>query len=157
MRKTIIPDPSHEDKTLQSRWLDLEHLARVELSSEDPEFPIESALRSGTGPGWLAAQPGPQMIRVIFDEPIRLRQIYLEFLEQQVPRTQEFVLRWSPDQGRSYREIVRQQYNFTPPGTTNEREEYQLNLAGVTVLELHLIPDLGGSQARASLSRLLLA
>ena len=37
------------------------------------------------------------------------------FQEDEQERTQEFVLRWSPDGGQSYREIVRQQYNFSPP------------------------------------------
>lgn len=159
MRKEIISPAGPEEQPLQSRWLDVEHLARVEISSEDPHHPIESALRAGAGAGsgWLASQTGPQPHRLIFDEPVRLRQVYLEFIEEHAPRTQEFVLRWSPDQGHSFREIVRQQFNFTPPGTTTEREEYQVNLSGVTTLELHLIPDLGGSQVWASLARLLLA
>ena len=157
MRKEIIAPASPEGKPSQSRWIDLESLARVQLSSEDAAHPIESALRAGAGPGWLAAQPGPQSIRLIFDQPVQLRQVYLEFIEKEVARTQEFVLRWSPDQGQSYREIVRQQYNFNPPDTTIEKEEYQVDLSGVTALELNLIPALGRSDVRASLARLLLA
>ena len=155
MRKSIITPASQETKPSQSRWIDLENLARVELHSEDPAHPIESALSPGAGPGWLAAQPGPQSIRVIFDTPIRLRQVYLEFTENEVSRTQEFVLRWSADQGRTFREIVRQQYNFNPPGTTNEKEEYSVDLSGVTTLELNLDPAVGHSDVRASLTRLL--
>jgi hypothetical protein len=52
---------------------------------------------------------------LIFDEPQRLRRILLVFEENETKRTQEFVLRWSPDGGRSFQEIVRQQWNFSPP------------------------------------------
>jgi hypothetical protein len=38
-------------------------------------------------------------------------------------RTQEFVLRWSRDTGHSFREIVRQQWNFSPSGGTREVED----------------------------------
>ena len=157
MRKSILTPAPQEGQPPQSRWIDVENLAQVELSSEDAAHPIESALRIGPGPGWLAAEPGPQIIRLIFDNPVRLRQVYLEFLENDVARTQEFVLRWSPDRGRNYQDIVRQQYNFNPPGTTKEREEYQVDLSGVTVIELNLTPAMGQSGVRASLARLLLA
>jgi hypothetical protein len=161
MRKEIINPVSQEAKPSQSRWLDVENLARVEITSEDSAHPIESALQtatgSATGPGWRAAQPGPQTIRIIFDAPTKLRQIYLEFVEKDATRTQEFVLRWSPDQGKSFTEIVRQQYNFNPPSTISEREEYQVDLAGVTLLELNIVPAIDRSEVRASLARLLLA
>lgn len=155
MRKELITPNTQTDTS--SRWLDLENLAKVELSSEDPRHPIEAALTPGTGGGWLASQLGPQTIRIIFDTPQFVRQVYLEFHEEKASRTQEFLLRWSPDQGQSYREIVRQQYNFNPPGTTTEREEYQVNLTGVSVIELQLVPDLGGAEVLASLARLLIA
>ena len=163
MRKEIIQPATPEQKSSQTRWLDLEKLARVEISSEDPAHPIESALtastgsNAGAGPGWRASQPGPQTIRLIFDAPQRLRQVCLEFVENEVARTQEFVLRWSADQGRNYREIVRQQYNFSPPDTSREREEYPVDLSGVTTLELNLDPAIGRSEVRATLARLLLA
>ncbi|GFO58532.1 hypothetical protein GMST_08570 [Geomonas silvestris] len=155
MRKELITPNDQAEKS--SRWLDLENLAKVELSSEDPRHPIEAALTPGTGDGWLASQLGPQTIRIVFDTPQFVRQIYLEFREEKASRTQEFLLRWSPDPGQSYREIVRQQYNFNPPGTTTEREEYQVNLTGVSVIELQLVPDLGGAEVLASLARLLIA
>jgi hypothetical protein len=156
MRKDLISPTSKETQPSTSRWLELENQARVEFSSEDPERPIESALRPGTGPGWRAGAPGPQTIRIIFDAPVQLRQIYLEFQEPEVSRTQEFVLRWSPDPQAPSREIVRQQFTFAPPGTPTEREEYQVNLTGVRTLELYIIPDQGGAPVRATLARLLL-
>ena len=79
------------------------------------------------------------------------------FEENETARTQEFVLRWSADGGNSFREIVRQQWNFSPPETIREVEEYQVELASVTVLELIIIPSVSGGTARASLKSLRLS
>lgn len=149
MRKRVID----QERAVEPGSLDIERIARVEITSEDPAHPIERALRDDGG-GWRAATPGEQVIRLVFDEPTRLQAIDLGFEEAGTPRTQEFVLRWSPDSGRSYREIVRQQYTFSPPGTVSETERYAVDLAGVTVLELRVIPDIVGSPTLASLRRL---
>lgn len=157
MRKIMTPREPHGGPGSEKEWLNLGSAAQVEISSEDPAHPIESALQPDGGAGWRAAEPGEQVIRLIFDSPIALRKILLVVEEHERQRLQQFVLRWSQDQGRSYRELVRQQYNFSPPGTSCEREEYTVNLAGVTALEIDIVPDLSGSNARASLSRLRLA
>jgi hypothetical protein len=153
MRKTITPSSSAETETEQG-WLDLAKLAHVELSSEDPANPIEDALQARSGSGWRAADPGEQFIRLLFDDPITVRKIQLRIDEQERPRSQEFVLRYSQDQGKTYREIVRQQYNFHPPGAATEQEEYAVELPGVTALELSIKPEIGGGSAKASVSRL---
>jgi len=132
-------------------------MAQVELTSEDAANPIEAALVPGTGLGWRATQAGEQTIRLLFDESRRVRRIQLLFHEDQQARTQEFVLRWSPDGGQSYREIVRQQYNFSPPGVTRESEDYAVDLTGVTALELRIVPDISGGDARASVAQLRIA
>src|SRR5438105_13451121 len=100
---------------------------------------------------------GAQTIRLIFDQPQRLKQISLVFEEKETARTQEFVLRWSSDGGNSFREIVRQQWNFSPPETIREVEEYQVELSSVTVLELTIVPNMSGGSARASLKSLRLS
>ncbi len=76
------------------------------------------------------------------------------FHEDEQERTQEFVLRWSSDGGQSYREILRQQYNFSPPEAAPELEDYDIDLNGVTALELRIVPDISGGSARASLAQL---
>jgi hypothetical protein len=157
MRKRIIGHGLGEVEASESGWVDLEHLAEVEITSEDEGYPMESALILGAGPGWRAAQPGEQTIRLLFDEPMRLKRIHLVFHESEQERTQEFVLRWSPDGGQSYREIVRQQYNFSPPGATSEVEDYDVDLDGVTALELRIVPDISRGSARASLAQLRVA
>jgi hypothetical protein len=135
MRKRIIRQGIQEVSPTDQHWLDVERLAQVEITSEDPAYPIESALLPGTGSGWRAAGPGEQTVRLLFDEPLRLRRIRLVFYEEQHSRAQEFVLRWSSDGGQSYRQFVRQQYNFSPPDTTREVEDYTINLDSVTALE----------------------
>jgi len=154
MRKRLITPIPQDSPHLDEGWLDLAGAAVVEVTSEEKEYPVESALISGEMRGWRGAESGTQTIRLIFDEPQRLRRIALVFEETEMQRTQEFVLRWSADGGRSYREIVRQQWNFSPPATTGENEEYQVALSGVTVLELVIVPDISRGEARASLKSL---
>jgi hypothetical protein len=154
MRKRVLspgtPAPAADD------WLNLEQLAQAEVTSEDPAAPVESALLPAAA-GWRAAEPGVQTIRLIFDQPQPLRRIWLQFAETERERTQEFVLRWSPDGGHTFHQIVRQQWNFSPAGAPQELEDYQVALDGVTMLELTIVPDTRGGTARASLAELRLA
>src|SRR5437868_2158488 len=75
MRKRVItPTP----ETIRARgggegWLDVERTAVVEVTSEDKNFPVESAFTSGDTRGWRAEAPGNQTIRLIFDQPQRLK------------------------------------------------------------------------------------
>jgi hypothetical protein len=150
MRKVVI-SASLVGASPARDWLDVGSAAVVEVTSEDGAFPVESALLQGEKRGWRASGPGPQTIRLVFDKPQKLRRIWLKFEETEIKRTQEFVLRWSPDGGRSYREIVRQQWNFSPPETERETEDYAVELSDVTALELNILPDKSGGEARASL------
>jgi hypothetical protein len=154
MRKRIIDQNTEHAAVSDQQWLDLEHIAQVEVTSEVSAYPIEAALIAGSGRGWRAGQPGQQTIRLLFDQPQSLTHIRLRFVEDERQRTQEFVLRWSSDGGSSYRDIVRQQYNFSPPGCTSEHEDYDVQLAAVTALELTIVPDVSGADVRATLAEL---
>jgi hypothetical protein len=154
MRKTVIdPATAHSERRTEQEWLDLEEVAKVEVTSEDPSLPLESALVSRKGPGWRAAQTGKQIIRIVFDKPTRLRRIRLEFSETEIARTQEFTLQWSAEPEGPFREIVRQQWSFSPQGSTSEIEDYQVNLDTVSILELAIKPDLTPDNAFATLAR----
>src|ERR1700676_3681765 len=157
MRKHLIAPIPQSAPAINEGWLDLDGAAVVEVTSEAKEYPLESALVSGEMQGWRAADSGTQTIRLIFDEPQRLTRISLIFEETETERTQEFALRCSPDGGRSFREIVRQQWNFSPPNTSREVEEYQVDLSNVTVLELVIVPEISRGMARASLKSLRLS
>jgi len=157
MRKRIIAHSTQGTIHPDEEWLDLESLAQAELTSEDASHPIESALKPGAGSGWRASEPGQQTIRLLFDRPLRIRRVHLVFQENEQQRTQELLLRWSSDCGRSYREIVRQQYNFSPPDNTREIEDYEVDLVGLTELEVCISPDIKGGWASASIAELRLA
>ena len=156
MRKRISSQSQQESPSANTRWLDLEALARVEVTSEDAAHPIESALLTVGATGWRAESPGEQTVRLLFEAPQRLRRIRLLFREEKEARTQEFILRWSPRAESSWRDVVRQQYHFSPLGVTEEIEEYRVELENVAALELAIIPNLSGG-SYASLAQLRLA
>jgi hypothetical protein len=156
MRKRLITPIPQAGAPRDEGWLDLDREAVVEVTSEQKDYPVEAALVAGEMRGWRAAHSGTQTIRLIFDKPQRLTRIAVVFEETETERTQEFVLRWSGD-GRSFREIVRQQWNFNLPNSMRESEEYRVELSGVNVLELVIVPDISGGVARASLKSLRLS
>ncbi len=156
MRKSVIDAPPIPPASREGQWLDLPTIASVQVTSEDPAFPIESAFSQDRNEGWRAAKPGEQIIRILFDHPVSLRRIQLRFLETEQARTQEFALLYLTLNGGP-REIVRQQWNFSPDGSTSEAESYRVELADVSTLELTIKPDIGGHTAIASLASLLLA
>jgi len=157
MRKTAFspasstPDP----RPALDTWLDLEHLASLEISSEDPAHPFEDALRGEETEGWKAADPGPQTIRLTFDEPRPIRRIRLEFHESTQERSQEFSL--AAVSARQKREILRQQWTFSPTGSTVEVEDYTVDLPDVSTIELTIDPGRHDKQAFASLQSIAIA
>jgi len=157
MRKRIVGRAQQEAVLADQDWLNVERLTDVEVTSEDPRYPIEAALVPGRGSGWRAAEPGRQTMRLLFTSPQRLRRIWLVFAESTIERTQEYVLRWSSDGGQSFHEIVRQQWNFSPRGATWETEDHRVELSDVAILELSIIPDTSGNLAFASLVQLRIA
>jgi len=157
MRKITINPATENALSSDLNFLDLERLAQVEISSECQEHPIESALVADSESGWQAACSGEQTIRLVFDQPQTIKHIYLGFDEQEQSRTQEFVLLWRMDNEEAFREILRQQYHFSPPLTTREIEDYAVDLKRLKALELRIIPDISGGEACAKLTRLRLA
>src|SRR5438094_10462076 len=142
MRKRISSQPQRESLSANTSWLDLEALARVEVTSDDAAHPIESALLPVGATGWRAGSPGEQTVRLLFEAPQRLRRIRLLFGEEKEARTQEFVVRWSPTADGSSRDIVRRQYHFSPTGATEEIQEYRGEVADETALDHQILPYL---------------
>jgi hypothetical protein len=130
-------------------WRNLEEEVQIELTSEDPANPIEGALLPERRGGWRASRPGRQTVTLSWPAPIAISRIRLVFEEHSHARTQEFVVRASTVNGPC--EIVRQQFTFSPPGTAVEREEYATDLAGVSQLELTIVPAIHGGDAIATL------
>ena len=114
-------------------------MATVLVTSEAPEHPVDHAFDAHRGPGgsrWVAGEPGEQALILAFDAPQAIRRVVLEVEEPEVARTQELQLAVSSDGGTTYREVLRQEYNFSPPGTTFEREDWAVTAEGVTHLRL---------------------
>jgi hypothetical protein len=156
VRKSIIT-PGGQDRPAEAgEWMELDRVARVEVTSEDPDHPIEAALVPGRGAGWRASRPGPQTVRLVFDGPRHVRRVRLRFAADGVARTQEFVLRWAAATSEA-REVVRQQWNFSAGGPAEEAEDYRVDLPGAVELELVVTPDVSGGGSLATLKELRVA
>jgi len=156
MRKRLLSPIRKTTAVQEQGWLELDRNAVVEVTSEAEGYAVEEALLRD-GRGWQADMPGPQAIRLLFDQPQTIHIIRLVFREEEFVRTQEFVLRWLPYGAESWKEIVRQQWNFSPPNTIKECEEYKVELSSAAALELSIKPDISLGKARASLQRLQVA
>lgn len=152
MQKTIL---GHQNEPANreggDEWLGMDCVEGIAVTSEAPDAPVESILDPNSRTGWRAAVPGIQLIRITFDAPKTIRRIQLAFEEPQLQRTQEFTLHWSTAAGRDRNEIVRQQWTFSPQGSTSEFEDYRVNLTGALIVELTINPDIQGGGAYASL------
>jgi hypothetical protein len=139
--------------------IDVAAVATVLVTSEAPGHPVDHAFDLHRGPGgtrWIAGEPGEQTLILAFDAPQSIRRVILEVEEREVARTQELHLAASTDGGTTYREVLRQEYNFSPPGTTFEREDWAVTAEGVTHLKLWIKPDKGGKPCRATITSLIL-
>lgn len=141
MQKTISGSLATRPADPAQEWLPVSHIAKVEVTSENPDHPIESVFDPAVGAGWRASEPGRQAIRITFEAPLNIRRIQLAFSETVAERTQEFVLAWSPD-GDQFQEILRQQWAFSPHGSTRQFEDYAVDLKMVRSLQLEIRPDL---------------
>jgi hypothetical protein len=158
MRKQLVGQETQSaSKVLDEKWLDLNELAHVDLTSEDPAYPIENALAAGnSSDGWRASALGPQTIRIHFDKPQAVHRLHLRFVEPEQERAQEFLLSYVRNGGQK-REIVRQQWTFSPGGSTEQVENYLVNLADIVSVELVIDPDRGLNRMPATLAELRIA
>ena len=159
LRKQIIK-PSPAAPIPMPGEIDIAAVATVLVTSEDPDHPVDHAFDQQRGPGggrWIAAETGDQTLILAFDAPQTIHRILLEVEEPGVARTQELQLAVSNDGGQTYRELVRQEFNFSPPGTTFEREDWAANAECVTHLRLVIRPDKGGKPCRATITSLALS
>jgi hypothetical protein len=159
MRKRILSIDPTPATSPSSGELNVANIATVLVTSEAAGHPIEHAFDAERGRGarrWMAEGEGEQTLILAFDTPQTLRQVTLEVEETEVDRTQELQLAVSADGGQTYRELLRQEFNFSPPQTAFEREEWRVDAQGVTHLRLWIKPDKSGRPRRASLTSLAL-
>ena len=158
LRKHLLTDPPPASVS-QSGSKTIAAIATVWVTSESADAPIDHVFDPHGGRGgsrWVAAAPGEQRLILAFDTPQTLRTIRLEVEEPEVSRTQVLHVSVSTDGGQTYQELRRQEYTFSPPGTTFEREEWAVTVAGATHLQLVITPDKGGALCRATLTSLAL-
>ena len=129
--------------------IDIAGGATVAYSSEDPAHPVEHLLDGNSGPGgtrWVSARPDTaEHIVVEFDQPRSISRLVYEVEETSRERTQEVRVEASDDGGRTYRQILVQEYNFSPRGATFQREDQRVDLRQVTHLRFAVVPNKSGS------------
>jgi hypothetical protein len=129
--------------------IDIAGCATIAYSSEHSAHPVEHMVDGGSGPGatrWISARPDTvERIVVEFDQPQPISRLVYEVEEAMRERTQEVRVEVSEDGGQTYRQILVQEYTFSPRGATYQREEQRFNLRQVTHLRLTIVPNKNGS------------
>jgi hypothetical protein len=129
--------------------IDIAGCASVAYSSEDPAHPVEHLFDGHSGPGatrWMSARPDTvEHIVLEFDQPQTIARLVYEVEEATRERTQEIRVEVSEDGGQTYRQILVQEYTFSPRGATYQREDQRFDLHGVTHLRLTIVPNKNGS------------
>lgn len=153
IRKLHIAAPSNSSASAQVaaglNELDLVALATIHYSSEDPDHPVEHMFDGCSGRGatrWMSARcDATEQIVIAFTYPVNISRMAFEVEETLVGRTQEVRVEYSADAGRTYRQVLVQEYTFSPQGSTCQQENLALELRDVTHLRLIIVPNKGGS------------
>jgi len=159
LRKQILQDPVNRQGQVVPKpdIKNIPALATVLVTSESPDHPVDHLFDAQDRPGgtrWIAAADGEQTLIVAFDAPQTIREVSLEAEERQASRTQVLTLSLSRDGGRTYFELLRQEFTFSPSGATFERETWAVPAEGVTHLRFVIQPDKGHTPCRATLTSL---
>ena len=129
--------------------IDIVGCATVSYSSEDPAHPVEHLIDGHYGRGsthWASARPNAtERIVLEFDRPQQISCLVYEVEECRQERTQEVRVEVSSDHGRSYRQVLVQEYTFSPQGAIFQHEELRLELPAITHLSLTIVPNKSGS------------
>jgi len=137
--------------------IDIASHATLAYSSEDPNHPLEHLIDRHFGRGatrWASArQDATEHIMLEFDHSQPISRLVYEVEERWQERTQEVRVEVSTDHGRTYRQVLVQEYTFSPQGSTFQHEDLRLDLREITHLKLTIVPNKGGSGA-ASLTSL---
>jgi hypothetical protein len=144
MRKRILNSGDEPKARSGSGGLDITAVATALVTSEKKDFPVENVFDGTRGLGatrWMAAEPGEQTLILEFDEPQEVHEIELEIEEREVHRVQEISVSVSTDGGGGYRELLRQEFHFSPSGATFEHEKWSVEAKGITHLRLRIAPD----------------
>lgn len=155
LRKRLL---AREGDIADAGAIDIASCATVGYSSEDPAHPIENLLDDRSGPGgtrWAGAHlNATEQLIIEFDEPQAISRLVYEVEETRLERNQQVRVEVSCDAGRTYRQLLAQDYSFSPHGATFQREEVQLRVGAVTHLRLTIAGKTGSGQATLASLRL---
>ena len=148
MRKRLMSEQSVRPPERPGE-IDIASRATLAYSSEDPAHPVEHLIDGHYGPGsthWASGRTNAtERIVLEFDHPQRISRLVYEVEERWQERTQEVRVEVSSDHGRTYRQVLVQEYTFSPQGAIFQHEELRLELPAVTHLSLTIVPNKSGS------------
>ena len=138
------------DQSRKIEWLDLDTVADIIVVAGGRRVPRSA-------PAWTAECSGEQTIEIRFRQPTVVSHLRVTCSESAHSRTQEMTIWASLHRGEQHREILRQQFNFSPDGATQEVEEYALHLEAVSAIQVRIVPSIDGRPAVARVKELRLA
>jgi hypothetical protein len=149
IRKHLMMSEQRSTFPESSGEIDIAKHAMLGYSSEDPHHPLDHLIDGRCGRGgtrWASARPNAtELIVLEFDRPQRISHLVYEVEECRQARTQEVRVEVSADGGRTYRQVLAQDYTFSPQGATFQHEDLRLDLAALTHLSLTIVPNKDGS------------
>lgn len=129
--------------------LDLTTGATIGYSSEEPAHPVDSLFDGRDGRGgtyWESARENiNETLLIEFDHSQNISRLIFEAEECQLERTQEVRLEVSCDGGASFRQLLVQDFVFSPRGATFQREDLRVAVEGASHLRLTIVPNKNGS------------
>ena len=148
VRKRLLPKEGEKSAGFAGE-IDIASHAVLAYTSDDPNHPIDNLIDGHYGRQstfWAAAKPDTmERIVVEFDRPQSVSWMVYEVEDCACARTQQVSVDVSSDGGRTYRQMLVQEYTFSPAGATFQREVQRLNLPPISHLRLTIVPDKHGS------------
>jgi hypothetical protein len=149
IRKRMMSEQRGSQIPERGKEIDIAASATIAYSSEDAQHPVDYLIDTHYGRGgtcWSSARADEtEHIVLEFDNPQPISCLVYEVEESRLQRTQEVRVAVSLDHGRSYRQVLVQEYTFSPQGATFQHEELRLDLPAITHLSLTIVPNKGGS------------
>jgi hypothetical protein len=143
LRKRLLEADAAADE------IDIAGCATVAYSSENPAHPVEHLFDGRSGPGasrWISARSDTVEHTVLeFDQPQPISRLLYEVEETDREHTQEVRVEVSEDRGRTYLQILVQEYTFSPRGATYQREEQRFDRLQASHLRFTIVPNKNGS------------
>lgn len=156
IRKRLLEDARLLPATSRAE-LNVPAGATIAYSSEEPAHPVDCMFDGRDGPGgtyWESARENTtETLLIEFDRRQTISRLIFEVEERERARTQEVRLEVSCDGGGSFRQLLVQEFVFSPRGATFQREDLRLGIEDASHIRLTIVPNKSGS-GRARLTSL---